>query len=180
MAEMNLTTAFQELYDLRAALDHHTQAAATEAARLRAEIQRRETTIATAEAGLDAAKIALAKTIVFASDYSRGGKDRASARADAIKQLASGRPVRKHYGDLWRVFFGTKNYDQWSGQRCDCEYGCGPRHGSICFRIGLTDAARKRRQADLSADEVEAAIYYLVNLERVQEAERVAAAKAAA
>ena len=97
-----------------------------------------------------------------------------SARADAIKQLASGKPVREHYGDLWRVFFGTKNYDQWSGQRCDCEYGCGPRHGSICFRIGLTDAARKRRQADLSADEVEAAIYYLVNLERVQEAERVA------
>jgi len=48
----------------------------------------------------------------------------------------------------------------------------GPRHGSIIFEIGLTKEARQR---DLSAEETDAAIYYLVNLERIQSAAKAPA-----
>lgn len=33
-------------------------------------------------------------------------------------------------------YYGYKNYAGFGDQRCDCEYGMGPRHGSIVFRIG--------------------------------------------
>ena len=58
--------------------------------------------------------------------------------------------------------------------------GMGPSHGSIIFAVGLTNAARKRPYADLAPAEIEAAIYYLTNLARVQAAEADAKAKAAA
>lgn len=35
-----------------------------------------------------------------------------------------------------KEFLGLKNYAHFSDQRCDCSYGCGPRHGSIVFSIG--------------------------------------------
>lgn len=31
---------------------------------------------------------------------------------------------------------GYKNYEAFGDQRCDCEYGYGPRHGYIVFSIG--------------------------------------------
>ena len=33
-------------------------------------------------------------------------------------------------------YLGIKNYAQFGDQRCDCEYGMGPRHGGIVFRVG--------------------------------------------
>jgi len=33
-------------------------------------------------------------------------------------------------------FMGIKNYASFGDQRCDCEYGTGPRHGEIVFSIG--------------------------------------------
>jgi len=36
--------------------------------------------------------------------------------------------LRKH-------ILGIKNYDGFGDQRCDCEYGFGPRHGHIVFSI---------------------------------------------
>lgn len=68
-----------------------------------------------------------------------------------------------------RRYFGLKDYDQWSHQREDHEYGMGPRHGSIVFRIGLTDEARK--EPGLTMQQRDDAIYYLRNLERIQRAE---------
>ena len=135
-----------------------------ESVRLKQLVADERTVVSRAEAGLDAGKIALAETVIFVGDYSKGGEERASARADAIQQFSTGKPVGT-YKDLRREFFGTKNYDRWSGQRCDCEYGMGPRHGSICFQIGMKKDARTR---DLTAEEREAAVYYLVNLEAVQ------------
>lgn len=171
---MKLTTAAREYYELSEALEAHIKASREEESRLRHEIEKRLAVLNMAEAGIDTEKVALAETILIVSDYSLGGADRESARLDAIKQLSTGKPIRPHYGDLWKVYFGTKNYDRWHGQRCDCEYGYGPRHGSICFTIRITEQARKRGQDDLTADEVEAAIYYLLNLERIQEAARKA------
>lgn len=53
-------------------------------------------------------------------------------------------------------YFGIKNYAGFGDQREDHEYGYGPRHGSIVFRIERTDEALRTRKA-LDAD----AIYYL-------------------
>lgn len=178
----SLTIAAREIHELNAALAVHIDNAKREEARLREEIRQRRSILEMSAAGIDFDKVALAKTILTVrGTYADGGADRASVVSDAVKQLATGKPVREHYGDLWRVFFGTKSYDRWYGQRCDCEYGYGPSYGSIIFDVGLTDAVRQSRtHADLTSDEIEACIYYLTNLERVQTAEAEARAKAAA
>lgn len=171
-----LTTTYRELASLRDGLKAHEDAATKETARLKAEITSRQAVINQSEAGIDAAKIALAKAVIFVrGEYSKAGDERGGARSDAIRQLATGQPVRQTYGDLWRVAFGTKNYDRWSGQRCDCEYGMGPSHGYICFQIGLHGDVRKRDLKALTEAETEAAIYYLTHLEVVQAAEKMAA-----
>lgn len=78
---------------------------------------------------------------------------------------------------LKREFFGLKNYEGFSNQRTDCQYGYGPRHGSIIFRVGLTDAAREYR--GFTNAERDDAIYYLRNLARIQKAEGEAIKSAA-
>jgi hypothetical protein len=178
MTQTNLTTTARELHELTAALKSHEEAAKIEAARLRGEINRRQTLLNLASEGLDPEKIALARTILFVrGTYERGGDDRASVMADAIKQLATGEPVRAHYADLWRVGFGTKSYDRWHGQRTDCEYGMGPSHGSLIFQVGInSDVRESRKQADLTPEEIEACIYFLGSLARIQAAESAARA----
>lgn len=165
-----LTATVRNIDYLGRVLAEHDKKAAAESARLKGMIAAEQTSLARAEAGLDLDKIALAETVIYATDYARGGTDRNSARQDAIKQISTGEPISP-YSDLRRHYFGTKNYDGWRGQREDHQYGYGPRHGSTCFEIGLLAEARKR---DLTDAEREAAVYYLVNLERVQAA-RVAA-----
>ena len=143
-------------------LAEHTARAASENVRLKSLIADQKTILLRSEAGLDQEKITLAETIVYAGTYENGGSDRNDARQDAIKWFATGKGG--HRG-LKYEYFGTKNYDCWRGQREDHGYGMGPRHGSMCFEIGLKREARER---DLSDEEREAAIYYLVNLERIQ------------
>jgi hypothetical protein len=169
-----LTTAAKEYHELCAQLASFLDGAKREEERLREEIRLRNEVLKLSEAGVDFEKVALAETVLYATSYKHGGNDRASCVADAIKQLSTGTPVRQFYGDLWRVYFGTKNYDRWSGQREDHEYGCGPRHGSTCFQIGLTSETRARDPKTLTPEETEAAIYYLLNLERVQLAQEAA------
>lgn len=179
---MELTTAAQEMYQLRKDLEQHIASAKAREDELRGQIKQRANVLASAEQGLDLEKVRLAKTVVYVNgSYDRAGDDRASVIHDAIRQLATGEPIRQFYGDLWSHYFGTKNYDRWSGQRSDHQYGYGPGHGSIVFRVGVIEDVRKTRtQADLTAEEVEAAIYYLTNIKRVQDAEAAAAKQAAA
>ena len=179
---MELTTAAQEMHQLRKDLEQHIASAKAREDELRGQIKQRANVLASAEQGLDLEKVRLAKTLVYVNgSYDRAGEDRKSVIHDAIRQLATGEPIRQFYGDLWSHYFGTKNYDRWSGQRSDHQYGYGPGHGSIVFRVGVVDDVRKTRtQADLSAEEVEAAIYYLTNIKRVQDAEAAAAKQAAA
>lgn len=49
-------------------------------------------------------------------------------------------------------FLGVKIYSGFGDQDCDCEYGMGPRHGSIVFSIGRTRGGRDG--VALGADEV--------------------------
>lgn len=180
--ETRLTDAAREMGSLEESLASHLATSKAEEARLRGEIQKRAQVLRMSADGIDADKIALAKTVVFVlGEYARGGEDRASVIADAVRQLATGVPIDPCYRDIWQRAFGTKSYDRWHGQRCDSEYGMGPRHGSIIFQVGVNSDVRKTRtQADLTASEIEAAIYYLTNLERVQSAEAAAKAKSEA
>lgn len=163
---VGISATMRTIYYLAELLAEHEKESAAKTARLKGQIAEQRTIVARTEAGLDLEKVKLAETIMFASDYSKGGDEKGSARADAVKWFATGKSVTGNwYGDLRNQAFGTKNYDRWSGQRCDCEYGSGPSHGYICFQIGLKQDARKRYLTD---GEREAAVYYLVNLERIQ------------
>ncbi len=161
----SLLHSTREIGRLSAELALHEADAKKRSAELTGEISAHRTVMARVEAGLDLDKIALAENFLGVTDYSRGGDERNNARQDAIKWFAGTLDMRNGYADLRSVYFGTKNYDRWSGQRADHSYGMGPRHGSTCFSIGLREDARKR---DLTDDEREAAIYYLLNLEAIQ------------
>lgn len=179
---MELATAAREMHALRKELGSHLDEAKRREAELREQIRQRANVLASSAEGIDVAKIELAKTIVFVrGTYAKGGDDRASVISDAVKQLSTGEPIRAFYGDLWSHYFGTKSYDRWNGQRSDHQYGYGPGHGSTIFAVGLVEAVRNdRKPTDLTPEEIDAAIYYLINLERVQASEQKAREQAAA
>ena len=167
---MDLTATIQKIAGLRADLSAHEAEAKTRADAIRAEISELSRSVALGGAMLDQDKIEAARKVMYVrGSYERAGEDRASVIQDAIAFFATG---PKPYKDLRQGYFGTKNYDRWSGQRSDHPYWAGPSHGSICFQIGLTEAARKRD--DFTAEEVEACLYILTRVDAVQKAEATA------
>lgn len=59
--------------------------------------------------------------------------------------------TEKQYAtNLVKEFMGVKNYDGFYHQRTDCQYGYGPRHGSIVFSIGLSRNVRESMQQHAS------------------------------
>ena len=62
---------------------------------------------------------------------------------------------------LKREYIGQKYYEAFD-QRCDCEYGYGPSHGSIYQRIGL-----RNPKSELSNYDIECCLYLLENLDAV-------------
>lgn len=166
---MSIVDDYRKLEGLRADLAAHESAAKARAAELRGQIDALSTAIRREELGLDNDKIALALTVLaIRGTYATAGDERSVARHNAISDLISGCKV------LAREYFGTKSYDRWHGQLIQCAYGMSPSHGSVIFAIGLRDAARSRA---LTESEVEAAVYYLTHIERIEQA---ASAKAAA
>jgi hypothetical protein len=114
--------------------------------------------------GLDEGKLRIAESVI----YVQGKHEREGGCVDkAIAQIANG---DEH---LKTIAIAVKDYAQFSGQGCDCTYGYGPKHGHHVFEVGLTREARKR---DLTDDERDAAIYYLVHLKQIQEARAKAVA----
>jgi len=93
-----------------------------------------------------------------------GGGVRLQALADAKADLANGGC------EIASRYFGVKNYDAFGDQRHDCEYGMGPRHGSIVFSIGLTTALRQRVRTGphLEDHEIEDALYLLSALPQIE------------
>jgi len=140
--------------------------------------------IETASAGLDAEQIAIAEDVIAVHGRldrpvgeSRGR--RAKVVSDAIEWLthcddADALRARK-LPNFHTNYFGIKNYSGFGDQRSDHQYGYGPRHGGIVFKIGLHG---KHRNTDLTPEQRNACIYYLRNLERIQNAQ-VAATEAA-
>jgi len=96
--------------------------------------------------------------------YGDGSGVRAQTLADAKADLANGGTL------IGTRYFGVKNYDGFGDQRADCEYGMGPRHGSIVFRIGLTRALQQRVRTGphLECHEIEDALYLLSALPSIE------------
>lgn len=80
-------------------------------------------------ASLDSEKIHLAESLmeIEGLKWHKSG-DSPNAIKDAINDIANG------CVKIRREYFGCKNYDRWTCQRNDFEYGYGPRHGSVVFR----------------------------------------------
>jgi hypothetical protein len=111
---------------------------------LRGKLEPVEVAIRVAEAGFDPVQFSLARAILIVE----WGLDARGAR----RQDPEIRPVveaaieelRKGGGRLRRAYFGLKQYEGWSAQREDHDYGFGPRHGSIWFKIGMSEQYRRR------------------------------------
>lgn len=172
---MNLAEAVNLQTEARAELEALRKATKAEEDRLQTLITKAGEVLMMSASGLDLSKIEIAERIITVTDYSRGGDARASCIQDAMKQFASGAALSS-CKDLWRYYFGTKAYDRWHGQREDHEYGFGPRHGSTIFSVRLTADARSKKQSDLTAEEVEAVLHYLTNIEKIQASRRAVAA----
>lgn len=164
----SLTDLIVTIGRLTAEMDASIAEASARHSAMAARIARYKQDLGRASLGLDLDKIAEAETVLAVRGaFAKAGAERESARQDAIKWLAAqagGDPCSERL-NLRAEYFGTKSYDRWHGQREDHAYGYGPRHGSTIFEIGLRNDARKR---DLTPAEVEAAIYYLLNLEAIQ------------
>lgn len=178
----DLTTAYRERDAACAELKQLRENTERQDALLRGKISGYNQRIKAATEGLNTDKIALAKTIVYVrGSYAKAGEERGTALVRAIEQFTSGKPIRQGYEDLWCTYFGTKDYDRWHGQYSPHTYGYGPSHGSIIFQIGVLDGVRKaRKQEDLTPEEIEAVVYYLTVLERVQAIEAQAKKEAEA
>lgn len=112
---------------------------------------------------IDTDIVVLAESILKVYGDPYGQTDGVPARTIAecaISDLATG---CKH---LRKEFYGNKQYSGFY-QRCDCEYGYGPSHGSTVDYIGL-----RNQDKELSPEEQDACIYYLMNYKKIAEAKK--------
>lgn len=174
-AYANIADAAAARTRLSAELAKHLATSKATEGTLRAQIAAADQAVAIAAAGMDLEQIAAAEAVLEVRGlYRFGGEDRASVLRDAIAEISTGCKGTT-YRSLWQAYFGTKDYAHWHGQRCDCQYGLGPSHGSIVFSIGLQRSIRSREMEVLSDAERAACVYYLTNLDSIQ-AQRAQAA----
>ena len=157
---------------ITAEIDRHLKALGV----LRAEFALADEAARLCVANIDADKVLLAEHVITVTgSFEKAGEDRRAMLERAIADLLAGAPK------LRTAYLGTKDYAHWHGQGIECEYGYGPKHGSVIFRIELNRPVRealKQNGNPLSEEGIDAAVYYLRNIERIQAAQ--AAAKAAA
>lgn len=118
---------------------------------------------------LDVERIQRAEKILYVRGlFSKAGDDKQKVLENSIQQILAGG------GILFSSYLGTKSYDRWYGQYIDCRYGRCPSHGSVIFEIGFTDSFRKNNHP-MNDDEKNDCIYYLRNLNTIQESKQKAA-----
>lgn len=120
-----------------------------------------QTKLNLAYAGVNVDYLDIAKKILYVEGlkYCKTGES-PHAVSKAINDVMDGFKL------LRREYFGAKNYAQWECQSITCRYGYGPTHGSVVFRIGMTDIARKRK--DFTDEEIDACLYYLRHLDQIK------------
>ena len=151
-----LQSVTQTIQSLKGKLAEEERNHARAMGSIRNEIQEQEFNLSCLSGGLDPERIAAGKAIVEVKGEPTTA-ERERVVADACIEIAA------RGGKLATYYFGTKNYARWSDQRTDCNYGMGPRHGTIGFSVGLTRENRGR-DVVLSPDQIDAALYYLHNL----------------
>ncbi|OAT32031.1 hypothetical protein M975_1923 [Buttiauxella brennerae ATCC 51605] len=158
MSLKELTLRKQQLESDRTALRKHYE---SESNRLASELVKVSEQLNFVNAGLNEVMIQRGKEIVYFGKSENNSK-RKECVTDAISDLASGCERLK------TRYFGTKNYDRWSDQREDHEYGYGPRHGCMVFKVGLTTAARLMvSNGTMNDHDIECAIYCLMNIDQI-------------
>lgn len=158
--------------DIRAEIERHKKALEG----LRSEWSLADEAARLCIANIDEAKVLLAEHVITVrGSFKSAGEDRQQVLEAAIADLLAGaRRLRDRY-------LGTKDYAHWHGQSIECEYGMCPTHGSVIFRIELTRPLREAMRQNgmpLNEEGIEAAVYYLRNIERIQEAKQSAEAAA--
>jgi hypothetical protein len=127
---------------------------------LKADLFEANRLIAAFADGIDVDVLKTAESVIeVRGSYDKAGDDRAYVLQKAIDDLAHGANTLK------KSYFGTKQYAHWHGQFVECGYGMGPSHGHVIFSIGIR---RNELGRDLTEVEIEAALYYLRNLQRIQ------------
>ena len=166
---MSVVELMRQRSDIECELTEHNAAAKRVADEMAAALKEVQSKISLATDGIDYVAIDLAKTVIqVRGDYATAGTDRKSVIDEALDELTTGR-IGTYSLNTHNL--GTKSFDRWHGQRCDCTPMTGPRHGHIVFSVGLTREARERGGLDtLTNEEREAAVYYLIRLEAVQAA----------
>lgn len=159
----DLATLCAEEAAAREALRIHREEAAKREGELKAAIVTAKERLNIASSGLDLEKVELGRSVLYLAGTYTSSSQRRSVVQDAIDWLATGEK-RTYYG-LETGYFGVKNYSGFGDQREDHQYGYGPKHGSIVFAVGLKD-----RKHELTTEEREAALYYLLNIEAAQNA----------
>lgn len=163
---MDLVKTTEELFQVRQLLAEEIDRHSTAKKNLLDRIEQLQVQQNQWKEGLDVAKIEAAKMVIRVRGNT--GTDRvAPARREiinaALEDLSRG-PVR-----LLKEYLGIKNYSGFGDQHSCHSYGTGPRHGHIVFAIEL-----KERTRPLTHEEKEAAIYYLLNLRKIEEAAKEA------
>lgn len=172
---MDITTYERRIAEVRGLMVAEQKRHDAAMSALRSEIEQAEVERARILDGLDSAAILLAEHVLEVSGtFARAGNDRNWVIETAIADLIGGQEKLRF------EYIGTKDYAHWHGQGVSCEYGYCPRHGSVIFSVGLSRPLRFKSGRPLTADEVNAAVYYLRNIERIQAAQAKASALAAA
>jgi hypothetical protein len=158
MSLKEITLRKLQLESARAELRKHYE---SESNRLTAELVKVSEQLNFVNSGLSEEMIRRGKEIVYFGKSENNSK-RKECVTDAINDLASGCERLKSR------YFGTKDYDRWSDQREDHEYGYGPGHGYMVFKVGLTATAREMvSNGTMSDHDIECAIYCLMNIDEI-------------
>lgn len=116
-----------------------------------------ESLIRAGKKGFDTDRVAMARGLVKVGEVNSG------ERRNCVQRF-----IRKLTEDpkwLESNYCGVKVYSGFGEQGEDHRHGYGPRHGSIVFRVEL-------KKPSLSASEVDCVLWYLLNIEKIQEAEK--------
>jgi hypothetical protein len=124
--------------------------------------------------GTDIEKVALAREWVFVEHASKHNYEKkwesSYGQGDTEKCLCDAIDAFIYRPEVFdKQYVGCKDYDRWVGQYHGfCEYGMGPRHGSITFRVGKL---QHKRGLEMKPAEIEAVLYYLKGKVFMQELE---------
>jgi hypothetical protein len=140
------------------ALDEITAEKAAHEMRMRhwnAVLTRTEQTIRAAEHNLCAAEdqVIGSRILTIEWDYRTlvdGRWTKVYRRTPDVRQCFQSAILCMQTGSDWLVnrYLGVKRYEGWDSQRHDGEYGMGPTHGAIWFRIGLNPPREIPSEAD--------------------------------